>query len=75
MKLSELQPGVCGRVTSVGGDAAFQRRITAVGLTQGSNVKVMRNEKHFPLLLFARNTVLAVNRKECEEIEIEVADK
>ncbi|MBQ7990761.1 MAG: ferrous iron transport protein A [Oscillospiraceae bacterium] len=71
MKLSDIKPGGKGRITAVTGDAAFQRRITAVGMTPGSTFEVIRREKGFPMLISIRNTLLAVNSEDCKQIETE----
>ena len=73
-KLSEVQAGGSGQILSVGGDAVFQRRITAVGITPGGRFSVVQNEKKFPVLLSIRSTILAVDRKDCGEIYVEVTD-
>lgn len=73
--LMEVKAGTKGQVIAVHGNADFQRRITAVGITPGSKFQVIRNEKKYPLLLNVRNTVLAVNRADCEEITVELNEK
>ncbi len=73
MKLSEVNEGKCGRVLSVDGGVDFQRRITAVGVTPGSRFSVVRNERKYPVLLDIRSTLLAVDRKDCAGITVEVA--
>jgi ferrous iron transport protein A len=39
-----------------------------MGITVGSTLEVIRNEKKQPMLLFCRDTMVAINRKECEKI-------
>ena len=73
VKLSDLKAGENGRVLSVGGKADFQRRITAVGVTPGGRLTVVQNEKKYPLLINIRNTALAINRRDCENIMVEVS--
>ena len=46
-------------------------RITSIGLTPGSTVTVVKNEKNRPLLVYSRDTMIALNRSECEMIEVE----
>lgn len=72
MKLNEMKAGTRGRVLAVTGNAAFQRRITAVGITPGSSFEVIRCDKHSPMLIYVRNTMLAVNIDDCKQIETEV---
>ena len=56
------------------GGAGFQRRIAAVGMTQGSVFSIVQNEKKYPILLEIRSTLLAVDRNDCTGITVEVMD-
>lgn len=70
-KLSELGKDAQGVITSLDGDQRFMSRVTSIGLTPGSRVKVIKNEKNRPLLLYSRDTMIALNRSECELIGVE----
>ena len=70
-KLSELRNNSMGIITSLDGDRRFMSRITSIGLTPGSRVKVIKNEKNRPLLVYSRDTMIALNRSECEQIGVE----
>ena len=72
-KLNELSAGSKCIVCVVNGTKDFQRRITAVGLTPGCKLEIVKNEGKYPLLIDARNTILALNRTDCGEIMVEVA--
>ena len=72
MKLSEMAAGSRGQIVSVGGSPEFQRRITAVGITPGGGFSIVKNDKKYPVQLKVRSTVLAVDRKDCENIQAEV---
>ena len=72
MKINELVAGSKGKVNSVEGSQEFQRRITAVGITPGCSFSIVQNEKKYPLLIDVRNTLLAVDRNDCNNIEVEV---
>lgn len=72
MKLSEVKAGQRGTILSVGGKEDFQRRITAVGIIPGGAFEVVRNDRKYPVLLDVRSTVLAVNRKDCDAVLVEV---
>jgi ferrous iron transport protein A len=41
-----------------------------MGITVGSTLEIIRNEKKQPMLLFCRDTMIAINRKECEKIKV-----
>lgn len=59
------------RIASIDGDTRFLIRITSIGLTVGGILKVVQNQKKQPLLVYSRNTLIAVNRKESERIFVE----
>ncbi len=70
-KLSEMEKDSEGVITAVSGDTRFVSRITSIGLTPGCTVTVIKNEKNRPLLVYSRDTMIALNRSECENIEVE----
>ncbi len=70
-KLSELKKDQNGKVVSIDGDSPFVSRITSIGLAPGCEVTIIKNEKCRPLLVFARDTMIALNGKECEKIMVE----
>ncbi len=72
-KLSEMKQGESGIVSSVNGDARYVGRITSIGLTPGCKVSIIKNEKNRPLIVFARDTMIALNEKESSNIEVEEA--
>ena len=71
-KLSELEKDTEGVISTVNGDARFVSRITSIGLTPGCKVTVIKNEKNRPVLVYSRDTMIALNRLECDQIEVEV---
>lgn len=68
-KLSQAINGEQGFIAKVEGDTRFLSRITSIGLTPGSPVTVVINEKKRPLLIYSRDTMIALNREECERIQ------
>jgi ferrous iron transport protein A len=74
-KLSTANRGEKGRIASIHGDARFLSRITSIGLTIGSVVEVIQNQKKRPVLVYGRDTMIAINRSECEKIMLEVVDR
>lgn len=70
MKLYEAKPGYSGEITLIDGDTRFLSRITSIGLTEGCKIEIMQNEKKQPVLLLSRDSLIAVNRKDCERIEV-----
>ncbi len=71
MKLSKVNEGFCGVIKNVDGDYRLVSRVTSIGLTEGSGIEVMRNEKRQPILVYSRDSLIAINRKDCEGIEVE----
>ena len=70
MKLGEMKENTEAVVSGLSGDSRFIGRITSIGLTPGCRVSVVKNDKNRPVLLYSRDTMIAVNRKECEGIEV-----
>lgn len=70
MKLSEMKADRTGTVKSLGRDEKFLKRITSVGLTEGARFQVVKNDRKMPVLVYARETLLALNRRDCDMIEV-----
>jgi ferrous iron transport protein A len=71
-KLSTAKKGEKGRITSIEGDVRFLNRITSIGITVGSEVQVIQNPKRWPVLVYGRDTMIAINHNECDKIMLEV---
>jgi ferrous iron transport protein A len=71
MSLSELKENKEAMVTAVDGDNRFMSRITSIGLTPGCRVRILKNDKNRPLLVYSRDTMIALNRNECMGITVE----
>ena len=69
-KLIDLQTNESGKIAAINGDSRFVSRITSIGITPGYKVSVVKNDKHRPLLVYSRDTMIALNRNECDSIEI-----
>ena len=72
MKLSELETGGMGVVTRVAGDTRFVSRVTSIGITEGCPIEVVQNVGKRPILVFERDSLIAIDRKDCDSIEVEV---
>ncbi len=70
MKLSDLKENTDAVVAKLDGDSRFISRITSIGLTPGCQLRVVKNDRNRPLLAYSRDTMIALNRKECEGIEV-----
>lgn len=69
-RLSEAAGGEQGIIQDIQGDTRFLSRITSIGLTLGCPITVVKNEKKQPILIYSRDSMIALNRKECERIQI-----
>ena len=72
-RLSELTKNASGIIASIHGDTRFVSRIMSIGLTPGCRISVIKNEKKRPLLIYSRDTMIALNRRECDWIEVQEA--
>ncbi len=70
-KLSSLEKGSLARVVGAEGDTRFLSRITSIGLTPGCVLKVLKNDSKRPLLVYSRDTMIALNKDECDNIIVE----
>lgn len=61
-------------VKGLSGDNRFLSRITSVGLTVGGVLRVVRNAKRMPVLVYERDTMLAIDKKEAANIQVEVSE-
>ena len=71
MSLSDIKENKEAVVTALDGDARFVSRITSIGLTPGCKVNVIKNDKNRPVLVYSRDTMIALNREECRGITVE----
>lgn len=71
LTLNEVNAGQKAKIADIKGDSRFLSRITSIGLTLGCEIKMLHNEKRFPLLLYSRDTVVALNRDESNDVLVE----
>lgn len=70
-KLTEIPADSMARITDVRGSVRLLTRFASVGITPGAIVRVVRNDPKRPVLVYERDTLLALNRAECDNIEAE----
>ncbi|MCR4645615.1 MAG: ferrous iron transport protein A [Oscillospiraceae bacterium] len=70
MSLNEVKENTDAVITAIEGDVRFISRITSIGLTPGCRISIIKNDKSRPVLLYSRDTMIAVNRKECKGIQV-----
>ncbi len=71
MRLTETKAEQHGLIRTIGGDAHFANRVTAIGITEGTPFQTVRNDRKMPVLVYLRETLIAVNREDAERIEVE----
>lgn len=71
IKLNELENGKKARIVEIKGDRRYLSRITSIGLNQGCPIEMLQNVRHRPLLVYGRDTMIALNRDECMHIMVE----
>lgn len=70
--LSEMGENLRGTIEKIEGDSRFISRIVSIGFTPGSSFTLLKNDGRSPLLVFCRDTVVAVNHKECKQIMVKM---
>ena len=70
--LGEMGENSSGCIAKIEGDSRFISRIVSIGLTPGSSFTLLKNDGRSPVLVFCRDTVIAVNRRECSQIFVKV---
>jgi len=68
--LGDLKVDQTGVVCKIHGDSRFISRIISIGLTPNSSFTVLQNDGRSPVLVYCRDTIIAINRKECAQIEV-----
>ena len=72
--LSDAVPGTAYRIREIRDGARLVSRLSAMGLRVGSPVTICQNQKKQPVLLFARDTLIAIGREESKKIVVGGAD-
>lgn len=69
-RLSQMKEGEEGIIDSVDGDSRYISRITSIGITPGCKIRIIKNDKNRPLIVFSRDTMIALNNKESTNIKV-----
>ena len=69
--LSDMKPNTRVRVAGIEGDVRLLTRLASVGLVPGCTMQVVRNDAHRPVLVFERDSMVAINRTEAQRIQVE----
>ena len=72
MKLSQLVPGKCGIIKTVGGEDSLRHHLLDMGLTPGTNILVRKIAPlGDPMELNLRGYELTLRKDDAEKIELE----
>lgn len=71
-KLTDLREGQKARIIGITGDRRYLSCITSIGLNIGCPLEMLQNVKNRPVLVYGRDTMIALNRAESERIQVEV---
>lgn len=71
MKLSEGIKGKSYKIKEICLDIAVVRRLHTLGMTDGSDVKVVNLKKSGPMIINIRGTRFAIGKGFCENIFVE----
>ncbi len=72
--VSELRPNQVGIITDLSGGRSFMARLLALGCSPGTEVKVVHNSGHGPLIVSVRGTRIALGRGEAERLRVKRVD-
>jgi len=70
-KLSQMNQGEEGVISFINGDTRYISRVTSIGITPGCRVKIVKNDKNRPIIVYSRDTMIALNSNESMNIEVE----
>ena len=71
MTLNNATPQTQACITEISGDVRLLTRLASIGLIPGGTITIVRNDKRRPILVYGRDTLLAISRKDCASIKIE----
>nr|MBC7245960.1 ferrous iron transport protein A [Chloroflexota bacterium] len=70
--LSALKAGETAFIRELLGGYSFRSRLAALGFTPGTEIKMLQNLGHGPLIVSLRDTRIALGRGEAQKILISV---
>lgn len=68
--LSETKPGKRYIVKEIKDEARLVNRLSSMGLLCGSTIDVCQNNRKQPVLIFTRDTLVAIGREESKKIMV-----
>mgnify|MGYP001770278464 CR=1 FL=1 len=71
--LAELPTGTVGQVAALPHHHGLARRLIALGLTPGAEVRVLQNRGRGPLIVEAHGARIALGRRQADRVAVELA--
>ncbi len=68
--LSDAQPGKRYCILEIKDEKRLMNRLSSMGLLCGSSIEICQNHPKQPVLLFARDTLVAIGREESKKITV-----
>ena len=68
--LSDATPGSRYCILEIKEESRLVNRLASMGLLCGSMIEICQNHKKQPVLLFARDTLIAIGREESKKIMV-----
>ena len=68
--LSDATPGSRYCILEIKEETRLVNRLSSMGLLCGSMIEICQNHKKQPVLLFARDTLIAIGREESKKIMV-----
>ena len=68
--LSDATPGSWYCILEIKEESRLVNRLSSLGLLCGSMIEICQNHKKQPVLLFARDTLIAIGREESKKIMV-----
>lgn len=73
--LSDATPGSRYCILEIKEESRLVNRLSSMGLLCGSMIEICQNHKKQPVLLFARDTLIAIGREESKKIMVGGAEQ
>lgn len=71
MPLSDLKRGAVGTILSLAGGRGVVGRLVALGFGPGAQVRVVRNDRHGPLIVSVLDTQIALGRGQAHRVLVQ----
>ena len=70
MLLSEALPEKCYIIREIKDETCLVNRLSSMGIMCGSRIKICMNNRKQPVLVFVRDTLVAIGRSESKKVTV-----